>query len=295
MQATLRLAIVIVSWNTAQLLRQCLLTLKTELVRSGLSDSNCAVFVIDNDSSDGSAELVANEFPWAKLTANQQNVGFAAANNQALNMVSAEYILLLNPDTEVKAGALSTLIQFLDNHPKAAVVAPQLLNSDGSVQRSCRAFPSFSGMLFELLGLSRLMPSVKKFREYKMLDWEHDDERQVDQPEGACLLIRSTVFDQVGRLDEGYFMLFEEVDWCYSVKQAGWEIWFTPTAQVLHHYGQSIKQVKVKMILSSHRGLYRFWYKHYRNGRWYLDAFAYAGLMSLAYLRIAAHLIRRRA
>ena len=295
MQATLRLVIVIVSWNTAQLLRQCLLTLKTELVRSGFSDSNCAVFVIDNDSSDGSAELVANEFPWAKLTANQRNVGFAAANNQALNMVSAEYILLLNPDTEVKAGALSTLIQFLDNHPKAAVVAPQLLNSDGSVQRSCRAFPSFSGMLFELLGLSRLMPSVKKFREYKMLDWEHDDERQVDQPEGACLLIRSTVFDQVGRLDEGYFMLFEEVDWCYSVKQAGWEIWFTPTAQVLHHYGQSIKQVKVKMILSSHRGLYRFWYKHYRNGRWYLDAFAYAGLMSLAYLRIAAHLFRRRA
>jgi GT2 family glycosyltransferase len=295
LQATLRLVIVIVSWNTAQLLRQCLLTLKTELVRSGFSDSNCAVFVIDNDSSDGSAELVANEFPWAKLTANQRNVGFAAANNQALNMVSAEYILLLNPDTEVKAGALSTLIQFLDNHPKAAVVAPQLLNSDGSVQRSCRAFPSFSGMLFELLGLSRLMPSVKKFREYKMLDWEHDDERQVDQPEGACLLIRSTVFDQVGRLDEGYFMLFEEVDWCYSVKQAGWEIWFTPTAQVLHHYGQSIKQVKVKMILSSHRGLYRFWYKHYRNGRWYLDAFAYAGLMSLAYLRIAAHLFRRRA
>lgn len=295
MQTTLRLAVVIVSWNTAQLLRQCLLTLKTDLVRSGLSDSNCSVFVVDNNSSDGSAELVANEFPWVKLTANQENLGFAKANNQALNMVSAEYILLLNPDTEVKPGALSTLMDFLDAHPKAAVVAPQLLNSDGSIQRSCRAFPSFSGMLFELLGLSRLMPNVKKFREYKMLDWQHDDERQVDQPEGACLLIRSSVFDQIGYLDEGYFMLFEEVDWCYSVKNAGWEIWFTPTAQVLHHYGQSIKQVKVKMILSSHRGLYRFWYKHYRNGRWYLDPFAYIGLMSLAYLRIAAHLIRRRA
>src|SRR6202789_2532179 len=164
-------------------------------------------------------------------------------------MVSAEYILLLNPDTEVKTGALSTLIKFLDDHPKAAVVAPQLLNTDGSVQRSCRAFPSFSGMLYELLGLSRIMPSVKKFREYKMLDWAHDDERQVDQPEGACLLIRSTVLDQVGRLDEGYFMLFEEVDWCYRVKQAGYEIWFTPRAQVVHHYGQSIKQVKVAMIL----------------------------------------------
>jgi GT2 family glycosyltransferase len=295
LQATLRLAVVIVSWNTAQLLRQCLLSLKSEVERSGLNESNCTVCVIDNDSADHSAELVAREFPWVKLTANQQNLGFAAANNQALNMVNAEYILLLNPDTEVKPGALSTLIKFLDDRPKAAVVAPQLLNTDGSVQRSCRAFPSFSGMLYELLGLSRIMPSVKKFREYKMLDWAHDDERQVDQPEGACLLIRGAVLDQVGRLDEGYFMLFEEVDWCYRVKQAGWEIWFTPSAQVLHHYGQSIKQVKAKMILSSHKGLYRFWWKHYRNGRWYLDGVAYGGLMTLAYLRIAVHKLRQRA
>src|SRR5262249_53422120 len=162
----------------------------------------------------------------------------------------------LNPDTEVQPEAIRYLLDFLADHPKVGIVAPKLLNSDGTVQRSCRQFPTFLGMLYELLGLSRLFPDNPRFREYKMLDWDHDDERQVDQPEGACLLLRREVIEQVGLLDEGFFMLFEEVDWCYRIKQAGWEIWFTPGAQVVHHYGQSIKQVKTRMILSSHRGLY---------------------------------------
>jgi GT2 family glycosyltransferase len=147
-------------------------------------------------------------------------------------------------------------------------------------------------MLYELMGLSRFFPDKPLFRQYKMLDWEHDDERQVDQPEGACLLLRKEVIEQVGTLDEGFFMLFEEVDWCYRIKQAGWEIWFTPSSQVTHHYGQSIKQVKTRMILSSHRGLYRFWRKHYRGERWYLDGLAFSGLMTLAYVRIISYKLR---
>ncbi len=283
----MRLSVVIVSWNTKDLLRRCLDSLQAEL--SGIDNQ---VFVIDNASADGSSEMVALEHPGAQLTANDSNRGFAAANNQAIKVARGEYVLLLNPDTEVQPGAIATLIQFLELHSKAGVVAPQLLNSDGSVQRSCRQFPTFLGMLFELLGFSRLFPDNPRFREYKMLDWNHDDDRQVDQPEGACLLVRREVIDQVGVLDEGFFMLFEEVDWCYRIKQAGWEIWFTPSAQVVHHYGQSIKQVKVKMILSSHRGLYRFWRKHYRRQRWYLDPIAYTALMCLAYARIAAHQLR---
>jgi GT2 family glycosyltransferase len=226
------------------------------------------------------------------LQRNAKNLGFAAANNQALKIVDAEFVLLLNPDTEVRPGVIDCLTRFLNEHPQAGVVAPQLLSTDGSIQKSCRAFPTFSGMLYELLGLSRLFPKAEKFREYKMLDWNHDDERQVDQPEGACLLIRKETLTQVGLLDEGYFMLFEEVDWCFRAKEAGWQIWFTPKAQVVHHYGQSIKQVKARMILSSHRGLYRFWHKHYRQGRWYLDPIAYCGLMSLAGLRIIAYRLK---
>jgi len=287
-----RLAIVIVSWNTCNLLRQCLRSLKQEIAACRLNDKDVAVFVIDNNSADGSPDMVQSEHAWVNLTRNADNLGFARANNQALKKIDADFVLLLNPDTEVRAGVIDQLLNFMQEHPQAGVVAPQLLSTDGSIQKSCRAFPTFSGMLYELLGLSRLFPQVEKFRQYKMLDWNHDDERQVDQPEGACLLIRKETLNQVGLLDEGYFMLFEEVDWCFRTKQTGWQIWFTPKAQVVHHYGQSIKQVKTRMILSSHRGLYRFWHKHYRQGRWYLDPVAYLGLMSLAYLRIAAYKLK---
>jgi hypothetical protein len=236
--------------------------------------------------------MARNEHPWVKLTANSENLGFAKANNQAFKQATGKLVLLLNPDTEVQPGAIKTLIEFMDSHPNAAIVAPQLLNTDGSVQRSCREFPTFIGMVYELVGLSKMFPENKTFGRYKMLDWNHDDIRKVDQPEGACLLVRRQVMDKVGLLDEGFFMLFEEVDWCYRIIQAGYEIWFTPVAKVIHHYGQSIKQVKVRMILSSHRGLYRFWHKHYQKGRWYLDPFAYLGLMCLAYVRIFAYSLK---
>lgn len=288
----MRLSVVIVSWNTRELLRRCLQTLRQDLEQYP-GAGQFEVFLVDNASADGSALMVADEHPWVKLTANAENRGFAAANNQAFATACGEYILLLNPDTEVQPGAIAHLIHFLEAHPQAGIVAPQLLNSDGSIQRSCRAFPTFLGMVYELVGLSKIFPSGSKagakFREYKMLDWNHDDERQVDQPEGACLLLRRKVIEEVGTLDEGFFMLFEEVDWCFRIKQKGWEIWFSPGARVIHHYGQSIKQVKTKMILSSHRGLYRFWRKHYRGERWYMDAIAYAGLMTLAYVRIVAY------
>ncbi|MBX9671225.1 MAG: glycosyltransferase [Candidatus Obscuribacterales bacterium] len=292
---TMRLSIIIVSWNTRELLDRCLVTLKEEMDAN--NNLQVEVFVIDNDSADGSADLVASKHTWANLIRNKENLGFAKANNQALRQTQSDFTLLLNPDTEIRKGALRELIRFLEENPRCGVVAPQLLNTDGSVQRSCRAFPTFVGMLYELLGLSRLYPAGSekgsRFREYKMLDWNHDDLREVDQPEGACLMIRRQVLDEVGLLDEGYFMLFEEVDWCFRVKQKGWQIWFDPEAKVVHHYGQSIKQVKVRMILSSHRGLYRFWRKHYRGNRWYMDGFAYTGLMLLAYVRIGAYVLKR--
>jgi GT2 family glycosyltransferase len=289
----MKLSIVIVSWNTRELLRACLTAVKAEIDDPAhLLLAETEVFLVDNASKDGSAEMVGESFPWVKLIANADNLGFAKANNQAIKLCTGRLILLLNPDTEVQPTALKVLVDFLDAHPKAAIVAPQLLNTDGSIQRSCRAFPTFKGMLFELMGMSRFFPDQPRFREYKMLDWNHDDEREVDQPEGACLMVKREVIDQVGLLDEGFWMLFEEVDWCYRIKQQGWQIWFTPTAKVIHHYGQSIKQVKAKMILSSHRGLYRFWKKHYRQGRWYMDAPAYLALMGLAYFRIASFYIR---
>ncbi len=287
----MRLSVIVVSWNVAKLLDRCLESLKQDLAGTGIQTE---VFVIDNDSKDGSVEMVGANHPWAYLIANNENFGFAKANNQALKLAKGDYILFLNPDTEIIPGAIKELLGFLDRYPQAGVVAPQLINSDGSIQRSCRAFPTFLAMLYELLGLSKLFPDNQTFGSYKMLDFDHNECRQVDQPEGACLLSRKEVFQKVGNLDEGFFMLFEEVDWCYRVKQAGWQIWFYPQAKVIHHYGQSIKQVKTRMILSSHRGLYRFWSKHYQKGRWYMSAPVYGGLMLLAYLRILSYHLKSR-
>lgn len=283
----MQLTVAIVSWNTQALLAACLESLRHELY--GLA---AEVYVVDNASADGSADMVARDYPWVRLIANEDNRGFAAANNQVFEIARGEKVLLLNPDTEVKPGAIRTLMKVLDKNPSIAVVAPQLLNSDGSIQRSCRQFPTFTAMFYELLGLSKLFPNDPRFGSYKMLDFEHDHAREVDQPEGACLMIRKTLLEEIGTLDEGYFMLFEEVDWCYRIKKAGMNIWFTPDAKVVHHYGQSIKQVKAKMILSSHRGLIRFWRKHYREDRMWLDPFVAFGLMSLAYVRIAAYKLR---
>lgn len=283
----MRLSVITVSWNVSKLLDVALETLKADL--QGIE---AEVFVIDNASADDSAEMVRRKHPWVRLIANDENLGFAKANNQAMRMAKGDFIFLLNPDTEVRPGAIAELLKFLEEHPKAGIVAPQLINSDGSIQRSCRAFPTFIAMLYELMGLSKMFPNDPRFGAYKMLDFEHDEVREVDQPEGAALLLRREVIDQVGILDEGFFMLFEEVDWCYRIKQAGWQIWFDPAAKIVHHYGQSIKQVKAKMILSSHRGLYRFWSKHYAKGRWYLNWFVYTGLMCLAWLRIASHKLR---
>jgi GT2 family glycosyltransferase len=289
----LQLSVIIVNWNTCQLLDRCLVTLAAELNKQNLFAKDSEIFVIDNNSADTSNSMVSENHPWVKLISNKENLGFARANNQALKLASGKYILLLNPDTEIYPGAIGSLISFLDSHPQAGIIAPQLINTDGSIQSSCRAFPSFIGLLYELVGISRLMPPGSPARNYKMLDWDHNDEREVDQPEGACLLIRKELFSQIGFLDEGFFMLFEEVDWCYRAKKAGWQIWFTPKAKVLHHLGQAIKQVKAKMILSSHRGLYRYWYKHHRHSRQYLDAIIYGVLMLLAYLRIATYSMRR--
>ena len=171
----------------------------------------------------------------------------------------------------------------MDAHKEAGAMGAKLLNPDRTLQHSIYNFPNVVLALFSLFSPHNLLPV---FRLSYIRYWDkHDKTKAVDYVSGACLMVRQKTIKEIGILDEGFWMLFEEVDWCYRIKKAGWQIWFTPSAKVLHHYGQSIKQVKVSMILSSHRGLYRFWKKHYRGNRWYLDGFANAGLMSLASLK----------
>lgn len=285
------LSVLIVNWNTRDLLAKCLesLSLEAKNVFDKLSIET-QIIVVDNNSADGSLQMVSDLFKDVTLIANSQNYGFAYANNQAYAVATGFYILMLNPDTIVLENSIITLIEFLQGHKGVGIVAPQLLNTDLTIQKSCRSFPTIQAMFYELLGLSKI--NQAKFGQYKMLDFNHDFARSVDQPEGACLLTTRDVIDKCGFLDNNFFMLFEEVDWCYRVKQAGYDIWFEPGAKIIHHYGQAIKQVKSKMIFHSHKGFYLFWKKHYRQNNFWLDPFVYVGLYILAMLRVVQYKIK---
>ncbi|MDQ2730292.1 MAG: glycosyltransferase family 2 protein [Armatimonadota bacterium] len=277
LSGTADIAAILVNWNTRDLLRACLHSLTNEDHRRLRR-----VIVVDNASTDGSAEMVCSEFPSVELLTPGKNTGYAAGNNLCLAQVTEPYALLLNPDTVIEEGAVDTLAAFMDSHPTCAAVAPQLLSPDGSVQASCRGFPTPLALLAEFTGLSRAARLFPTMGTYRIAGWNHDTEREVDQPMGSALLVRMAAVDQVGRMDEQFPLYFNEVDWLYRMKQAGWKIWFTPAAQVLHHHGASTRQIWVRAAWLSHRGLHAFYQKHFRGS---IHPILYVLLVGLIYIR----------
>ncbi len=255
--ASAQLDICIVSWRTRDLLRGCL--------GSVVGQPEVAeVVVVDNGSGDGTVEMVKAEFPSARVIANAENLGFAAANNQALRATRSPLVLLLNPDTEVQEGALGAMLGVLAEESRAGAVAAQLILPDGSVQRSCRSFPEPGAIVYEALGLARLFPSSRRFGRYRMRYWKHDTRREVEQPMASALAVRRAALDEVGLFDEDFPLYFNDVDLCYRLCQSGWKIVYEPAANVSHHHGRSTSQVRPAAILESHRSLVRFYRKHYR-------------------------------
>ena len=253
------LAVCIVNWNTRDHLRRCL-----EALGEHAGGLDLQVIVVDNASSDGSADMVRAEFPGVDLVANDENAGYARGNNQALDRVEADFALLLNPDTIVSDGALQALLACAQRHPKAGAVAPKLVYPDGRLQRSCRSFPTPDVVIYEILRLSRLFPWSRRFGKYKMTWWAYDDERTVDQPMASAFMLRRAAVREVGIFDEDFPIFFNDVDLCKRLWDSGWEIWFTPEATVTHAHGASTSQVKRRMIVESHRSFLRFYRKHYR-------------------------------
>jgi hypothetical protein len=260
------LSLIIVNWNTRDLLRACLRSL-----RETCADVPHEVIIVDNASSDGSAAMVAEEFPDVRLVANVENVGYAKGNNQGLEMAKGELLWLLNPDTEVLPDTSQTLLRFMDAHPDCGALGCKLLNPpthpptrSPTHQHSCRTFPTPDVILIETLGLSRWFPQHRWFGKYRMTWWDYDDVREVDQPMASSLLLRREVVEQVGGMDEAFPIFFNDVDLCYRIKQAGWKIYFTPDAQVIHYGGASTRLVRPQMIRESHRSLIKFYEKHYR-------------------------------
>jgi hypothetical protein len=252
------LSICLLNWNTREDLRRCLQSLRA---------SGCAlereIIVVDNASTDGSPEMVAREAPEVRLIVNDSNLGFAAGNNAALRASTGRYCLLLNPDTQVRPCALSSLVEALEAEPNAAAAGPKLLNGDGSIQYSCRRFPNFATGLFRRSPLGRFFPRNRFEREYLMKDWAHDRAREVDWISGAASCMRREALEQVGLLDERYYMFCEDVDWCLRARKLGWRIVYAPQAEIIHFRGRSTDLAPFRMAAEFHRSMERFYWKHY--------------------------------
>lgn len=245
------LCIIIVSWNTKTYLLHCVESIfqKREGVPWG-------VVVVDNGSRDGSGTAVKKIFPAVHLIENDRNLGFSKAANQGLKMLSGRYALLLNPDTEVKDGAIEQLVSFMDGHPEAGVAGAQLLNSDGSRQNSIANFPSLAT---ELLNKSLLRWVFPKSFPGKERDYPEPVE--VDSVIGASMIVKREAMEKVGLLDEDYFLFLEETDWCYRLKKAGWKVYHVPQAEIYHFQGKSAQAEKKKARVEYYRSRYHFFKK----------------------------------
>ncbi len=253
----LDVSIVIANWNTKELLRDCLTS-----VYEHAGDLSCEVIVIDNGSVDGSIEIVQSEFPQVRLIRNAKNHGFARANNQGINVARGRYILLLNSDTLLLDNALETVVEYADRQPDAAVVGCRVLNPDMTLQPTCFMFPSMINMLLSLSYLYKVFERSRLFGRERMTWWHRDDERPVDVVTGCFMLVRRLAIEQVGMLDDHFFMYAEETDWCYRFKQAGWKVLFTPSAEIIHYGGQSSRIVRPEMLIELRLSILKFIRKH---------------------------------
>ena len=263
------LAIIVLNWNVRDLLRQCLRSL--EAARAA-TRAAVAVIVVDNASTDGSADMVRVEFPWVHLVRAEQNLGFTAGNNLALRALgfgpqggetprtdvftadissahtaiaasTPPYVMLLNPDTEIVGDALGTMLSYMAAHPDVGLLGPRLRYADGSIQPARRRFPTRQTAFLESTLFQQWWPNQPSLRRFYVADRSDDIVQDVDWLTGACMLVRGAALTDVGLLDEGFFMYSEEVDWGRRLKQAGWRVVYLPTAEVIHYEGRSTEQV----------------------------------------------------
>lgn len=257
---SLIISIVIVSWNTARFLENCLASILANPPAAPFD-----IWVVDNASTDDSPRMVRERFPLVHLLDNRENLGFARANNQAIQRCTGNYVLLLNPDTLVAPGALQALVDFLDKHPDAGAAGPRILNADGSLQISSHPRPTLSRELWRMFHLDTLSP----YAAYPLAKWKANRPQEVDILMGACLLLRKKALDQVGYLDEDYFMYSEEVDLCHRIQRAGWQLYWVPQAELVHFGGQSTQQVPTEMFLNLYHSKIIYFRKHYgRSAVW---------------------------
>ena len=271
---------IIVSWNAREYLLECLESIP-------LTVENCTyeIIVVDNDSSDGSPEAVEQRYPNARLIRTGSNLGFAKGNNIGIRESSGRFLCLMNSDVVLRRGCIDRLYERMRDNPKAGMMGPRVLNADGSLQPSCRRFPSLFRSLCSSLGLSSLNPMSSLLGGTFMTWWNHDDSRRVDVISGCFMFVQRRAIEQVGLLDEAFFMYGEDIDWCRRFNEGRWQVAFNPAAEAIHYGGASSSNCPVSMYVAMQESRFKYWKKHH-------GAFSRIGLASITLLhhgiRIAA-------
>ena len=292
---SLDLYVVVLNYNTREFLRACLDSLRRQ---TGLAFEVC---VVDNASSDESADMVAGLFPEVRLVCSPNNAGFSAGNNLGLAAAgwpengNARYAMLLNPDTVVPDGALAAMLAYADAHPDVGVLGPRLLLLDGTLDKACRrGFPTPQAAFYRFSGLSKLFPRSPRFGRYNMTFAPEDQELEVDSVVGACMLVRAEALSKVGLMDERFFMYGEDLDWCLRIKQAGYRVMYVPSV-IVHHVKRAASRRSAKAHFEFQRAMWLFYQKHYVvTTNWALDKLVRLGLMTRGGRRLAAEILGRR-
>ena len=261
-------SVIIVNWNTSELLLGCLRSIFDQKLAITFE-----VIVIDNASSDDSIVKVKSMYPKVTIIENNENKGFAAANNQGMKIAKGRYILCLNPDTIVLDRAMQSVVEYADVHTEAAVIGCQVLLNSVEIQKTCFTYPSIKFLIIGMFKLNKIFPQSRFFGGEYYEWWDRRTPKQVDVVSGMFMLVRKAAIDQVGMMDESYFIYAEETDWCYRFNKAGWKCLFTPDAQIIHLHGgsNSTSQVSVKMYVQMQKSILIFIRKHFGGLSWLLS------------------------
>lgn len=251
-------SIVIVSWNARDYLLQCLESLTPVACRFPME-----IVVVDNASSDGSAELVENNFPKVRLIRNPTNLGFAKANNLGIAASAGPYVCLINSDVKVLPDCISRLVDYCEQNPDVGMVGPRIIGGDGKLQRSCRGFPTLWNMLCRALALDSIFPKIKLFTGYSLSYWPQNDTRPVNILTGCFWLVRRETLGQVGLLDESFFMYAEDMDWCRRFWKHSRPVVFIPFAEAIHYGGGSSANAPAWFYIERQRAELQYWKKHH--------------------------------
>jgi O-antigen biosynthesis protein len=255
-----RVSVVIVNYNVRDFLHHAIVSLTKAL--KGISSE---ILVVDNASDDGSVEMVKRTFPRVRLFASPINLGFAKGNNLALRQARGEYLLLINPDTLVQEDTIGRMVDFFEGHPDVGLAGCKILNPDGSFQLPCRrSFPTPWVAFTKMTGLSRLFPRSRLFGRYNLTYLSPDETYEIDAVSGSFMMLRKSVYDEVGGLDEDFFMYGEDLDWCYRIQKSGWKIYYVHSTQIVHYKGESTRRSDIDEIRTFYRAMHLFVQKHFK-------------------------------